>query len=167
MAATLQQTESARATAAFQTFVARLGEKFGPFNSPGNCKLITDCIIATWGADGLKNPDTYEIAFAQLVADNKLTLNEDYIAPSVRTMIENLPAGEVARKYRTDPAFRVAFDEVARADVLAGARDESDPYKYLTGDQYRSIPPQQRAELQARNTFFYRAVQRLTKDGQI
>lgn len=161
------QIQSAQRTAAFQTFVARQGETFGPYDLPANGEPIVARVIETWGVDGLKSPDCYEIAFKQLVSEGKLAKNESYVASSIRAQIDSLPAAELGRRYRTDATFRKAFDDAASEDVANGRMSESDPYRFLTAEQYHAIPPIQRAELYARNAFFQRATQRLISEGKI
>jgi hypothetical protein len=113
-----------------------------------------------------KSPDSYEIAFTELVAEGALTKDEGFVAPSVKAEIENLSGAEASRRYRRDPEFRKQFDLVASKEAATRFSD-SDPYRHLSAESYRSIDPITRASLYARNAFFQAAVQRLISEGVI
>lgn len=164
--ATTAQVESARNVAAFRTFVSRMGEEFGPYDCAANGEKIVQRVIQTWGQQSLSSPDSYEIAAKELIGENSLTKDDNYVSHSLRAEIEKMSHAEAAQKYRLDPAFRKAFDIVAHEEARTRF-SESDPYRALTVSEYYAIPPQKRAELYARNAWFQNAVQRLIGQGDI
>jgi hypothetical protein len=107
--------EVARQSGAFKTFTGRIGEEFGAYDSPENGEKIVRRVFETWGREAAYSPDSYEVSFRQLLAENALTRDEHYVPPSVLTEIELMPAGELARRYRMNPEFRKQVDDAARA----------------------------------------------------
>jgi hypothetical protein len=118
---TTKQIIDARNAVAFNTFVARMGEIYGPYACDANRELIVSRVLETWGTDAASSPDAHEIAFKQLLAEGALTKNENFVPPSLRAEIENLSGAETSRRYRRDPMFRKAFDIVASEEATCGA----------------------------------------------
>jgi hypothetical protein len=112
------------------------------------------------------NPAAWEIAFKSLNTVGKLKRISGYVAPITdeQRRLVNITPSYIARdQYKTDAAFKEAFDLVAAEEEEL----KRNPWLRLSSSQYLAMDPNRAAQLYVDDPQFAAAVQNLIDRGEI